>query len=326
MSQKKLLHMKELIKNLRKKSIIFRWLSYPLVYTYMLIFHYMIPDKIAIKRKFRKVFGYSLDLEHPKTFTEKLQWLKLHNRKPWYTECADKMTVRNYLLRILGTDKYLIPLYFATEDYREIKSENLPDIPCVIKCSHDNNSYKIIKDKEKEDWNKLQKYYKQRLNAISLFWSNREWPYKNIKKRYFMVEAFLQSKGGLYKLQEYKFHCFNGELKIIDLYEIGEEGFKRARVLNESFEPYSENYSMGYKKILKNINLPLKSTRKEMLEIVSKLAKEFEYQIRIDIYHVDGKLYIGELTFFDGAGFDSITPNEFNRELGDMLKLPTDEK
>ncbi len=324
MSRKRLLNMKSLIKKTIAKSVIVEYSLSPFLYTYRLFRYYLVPDKIAIKKKFRKVWGYNLDLEHPKTFSEKLQWLKLHNRKKWYTECADKMSVRDYLLRTLGTGKYLIPLYFSTEDYKEIKAENLPDEPCVIKCSHDNNSYKIIRNKKDEDWNKLQKYYKRRLNSVNLFWSNREWPYKNIQRRYFMVEGLLQSSGGVYKLQEYKFHCFNRELKIIDMYEIGEEGFKRARILNNKFEPYPENYSMGYDKVLGKINLPTDATKKEMLDIVAKLSKEFEYQIRIDIYHVDGKLYIGELTFFDGAGLDLITPNEFNRELGDMLKLPTD--
>ncbi len=318
--------MKKKFNQLREDSVFFDYLVRPILYIYRLFRYYLVPDEVAIKKKFKKFWGYNLDINHPKNFSEKLQWLKLYNRKDWYTECADKMTVRHYLTRTLGTDKYLIPLYFATDDYRGIKAENLPDKPCVIKCSHDNNSYKIIRDKNKEDWGKLQKYYKRRLNSVNLFWSNREWPYKNIKKRYFMVEAFLQSKEGKYKLQEYKFHCFNGELKIIDMYEIGDEGFKRARVLNNKFEPYPENYSMGYDKVLRQLNLPTNEVRKEMLDIVSNLSKEFEYQIRIDIYHVDGKLYIGELTFFDGAGFDLITPKEFNLELGNMLKLPTDEK
>lgn len=316
--------MKSLINKLKKESFLIAYALSPVFFFYRLFRYYLIPDRFAIKRKFKKVWGYSLDLENPQTFSEKLQWLKLNDRKSWYTECADKMSVRNYLVKTLNTDKYLIPLYFVTEDYKDIKPENLPKYPCVVKCSHDNNSYRIIERKDNVCWDDLRKFYKERLNSVNLFWSNREWPYKNIKKRYFMVEAFLQSSKGLYKLQEYKFHCFNGDLKVIDMYEIGEQGFKRARLLDSVFEPYPENFSMGYKKILKELRLPKMEVREEMLSIVSKIAREFEYQIRVDMYHVDGKLYIGELTFFDGAGFDFITPSHFNYQLGDMLKLPTD--
>ncbi|PXY02988.1 hypothetical protein DF185_02530 [Marinifilum breve] len=316
--------MKEKLSKLSQSNIIFSILLYPAKVLYHLLFHYLVPDKVAIERKFKKIWGYDLDIKNPKTFSEKLQWLKLNDRKSWYTNCADKMLVREYVSEKLGTDKYLIPLYFSTENYKEITKENIPSVPCVIKCSHDNNSYKIIQDKENENWNELRQYYKGRLNSVNIFWSNREWPYKSIKKRWFMVEAFLQSKGEDYKLQEYKFHCFNGELKIIDVYQIGTEGFKRARILNDRFEPYSEEHSMGYPNVIKELILPDEEVREEMLDMVKTLAKDFEYQIRIDVYHVDGKLYIGELTFFDGAGFDFITPKEFNRELGDMLKLPID--
>jgi len=222
----------------------------------------------------------------------------------------------------LGTDKYLIPLFFETTDWREVKPENMPDEPFVIKCNHDNASYTIVKDKNDVDWKQLKLYYKRRLNGRSFFWCNREWPYKKVKPRV-MVEKFLVSSGRDYKLQEFKFHCFHGKIKVIAFYEIGIDGVERYRHLNADYTMLSENCSFGsYNEVKKEFDKPIVAD--EMNMIALKLAKDFEFYIRVDIYHVDGKLFVGELTFFDGAGYDVIRPYDWNLELGSYLHLPID--
>mgnify|MGYP002546541603 FL=1 len=168
----------------------------------------------------------------------------------------------------------------------------------------------------------LKLYYKRRLNGRSFFWCNREWPYKKVKPRV-MVEKFLVSSGRDYKLQEFKFHCFHGKIKVIAFYEIGIDGVERYRHLNADYTMLSENCSFGsYNEVKKEFDKPIVAD--EMNMIALKLAKDFEFYIRVDIYHVDGKLFVGELTFFDGAGYDVIRPYDWNLELGSYLHLPID--
>ena len=310
------------IKRFYRKSIFTYYLCYPARLMYNFFFFYIIPDKVAIERKFHKLMGYRLDWNNLQTFSEKLQWLKLYNRKPWYSDCVDKFKVRDYVAKKLGTDKYLIPLYFETQDWRDIKPENLPDKPFVIKCNHDNASYRIVRNKNGVDWKEMRLYYRRRLNGRSFFWVNREWPYKYVQPR-IMVEQLLESKGNKYKLCEYKFHCFGGQIKVIAFYEQGMDGIVRYRHMNDCFQPLDESCSFGsMAEVLKTVEIP--NAAAEMKAIALKIAADFEYYIRVDIYCVDDKLYVGELTFFDGAGFDVIRPFEWNRELGSYLHLPID--
>ena len=223
----------------------------------------------------------------------------------------------SYNGRLLG-----VPLYYETLDWRDITSENMPDEPFVIKCNHDNASYRIIRDKGDVNWKEMRLYYRRRLNGRSFFWTNREWPYKHVQPR-IIVEQLLESKGNEYKLREYKFHCFGGQIKVIAFYEIGIDGVERYRHMNNKFQPLSEQCSFGSTaEVLKTVDIP--NVSEEMKAIALKLAADFEYYIRVDIYCVDNKLYVGELTFFDGAGFDVIRPSEWNIELGSYLHLPID--
>lgn len=314
----------EIIKQFYRKSTFTYYLCYPARLMYNFFFFYIIPDKIAIERKFHKLMGYRLDWNNLQTFSEKLQWLKLYDRKPWYSDCVDKFKARDYVSKKLGTDKYLIPLYFETRDWRDIKPENLPDGPFVIKCNHDNSSVRIVHDKSKVDWKEMRLYYRRRLNGRSHFWSNREWPYKNVQPR-IIVEQFLHSESGKYALQEYKVHCFNGKIRLISFYEYGIDGEKKHRFLNEYYLPLEPIYSMNIGlELIKNYQQP--EVADKLVNIVEKLAKDFEHYIRVDVYHVDGKLYFGELTFFDSAGFEKIKPKSWNYELGSYLHLPIDKK
>ena len=309
----------ETIKRFYRKSTFTYYLCYPARLMYNFFFFYIIPDKTAIEQKFHKLMGYRLDWNNLQTFSEKLQWLKLYDRKPWYPDCVDKFKVRDYVAKKLGTDEYLIPLYFETRDWRDIKPENLPDGPFVIKCNHDNSSVLIVHDKSKVDWKEMRLYYRRRLNGRSHFWSNREWPYKHVKPM-IMVEQFLSPEldSGLH---EFKFYCFNGKIGLIQL-SILKNGIKNFRYLNEYYVPYDISYHIGDMNMIED--MPELYCKEEMKQIALCLAKDFEYHIRVDIYQVDKKLYIGEMTFFDGAGFDIIYPENWNYELGSYLHLPID--
>ena len=313
------MNMIERIKRVYRKSTFTYYLFYPARMLYNFFFFYIIPDKVAIERKFRKAMGYRLDWNNLRTFSEKLQWLKLYNRKPWYSDCVDKFKVRDYVAKKLGTDKYLIPLYYETLDWRDVKLENMPDKPFVIKCNHDNSSYRIVQDKKEVNWKEMRLFYRRRLNGRSHFWANREWPYKYVQPRV-MVEQLLMPKidDGLW---EFKFYCFGGKIGIIQL-SIQKDGKKKFRYLNANYIPYSIDHHIGEMEMIEDV--PAIYCKEEMQNIALCLAQDFEYHIRVDVYQVDKKLYVGELTFFDGAGFDIIYPESWNLELGSYLHLPID--
>lgn len=309
--------MSKQIGNLAINNYLLYCLLKPFIFIYRLYKYYLIPDRVAIKRKFRKVLGYTPDLDNPKTLQEKFQWLKLNDRNPFYTRCADKLGVRDVVVEILGTDKYLIPLYFVTDDYKELTPKNLPDKPFVIKCNHDNHSYKIIREKKNADWGYLKKYYRARLDFLSIFWSNREWPYKGIQPK-IMVEKLLENKVG--EINEYKFYCFMGKTKCI-LYTNSKPGEERLfRYLDRDFSPLSTNHKIDITlKMSETVDVPQKVN--EMKNVAETIAKKFPYHIRVDFYSVDEQFYIGELTFFDSAGYMEISPDDWAKELSDALVI-----
>lgn len=307
----------EVIKQCYRKNTFTYFLFYPVRLLYNTFFFYIIPDKMAIEWKFYKLMGYRLNWNNLQTFSEKLQWLKLYDRKPWYSDCVDKFKVRGYITRKLGTDKYLVPLYYETSDWRDIKQENIPDTPVVIKCNHDNSSCRIIYNKADVNWKEIRLYYRRRINGRSHFYSNREWPYKHIQPR-IMIEELLIPKGNE-GLMEYKFYCFEGKIRFIQLSIIDKEG-KKYRYLNSDYIPYSTGYHIGEMQMIQN--MPEINCKEDMKKIALCLAEDFKYHIRVDIYQVDRKLYVGELTFFDGAGFDIIYPLEWNKEIGSFIHLP----
>jgi hypothetical protein len=284
--------------------------------------YYIIPDKVALKRKFFKRLGYELNLKNPRNFNEKIQWLKLYDRQDWYHLCADKFCVRDFVSSKLGTDKYLIPLYFETTDYREITTKNIPDKPFVIKCNHDNSSHKIFHSKTDIDWKELRHFYKRRLNAMNFFWPNREFSYKGIKPRV-MVEKLLWNHNGEYRLQEFKFHCFHGEVKAICKYQLNNDNTSNYIYLDSDYNDLGPEYNMDVRTKTREIHYskPSETLRSEMNYIALTLSRDFPYYIRIDIYNVDGALFVGEFTFYDGAGFDRVTPESWNIELGSYMKL-----
>lgn len=308
--------MKKIKKTYRNSETLYILLT-PFRFFYRFFKYYIIPDKVAIKRKFIKRLGYKPNFKKPQNFSEKMQWLKLNDRQDWYHLCADKYRVREYVTDKLGTDKYLIPLYFETTDWRQITPNNLPDKPFVIKCNHDNSSHKIIYNKSDIDWKALRFFYRMRLNAMSFYWVNREFSYKGIKPRV-MVEKLLENKNG--EIYEFKFYSFNGSIKFVQ-YSLAKQGKeKEFRYLDSNFSPLSTNHTLDSSlKITESIDIPKDAN--EMKNVAETIAKKFPYHIRVDFYSVDEQFYIGELTFFDSAGYMEISPDDWAKELSDALVI-----
>lgn len=308
--------------NYAKNSLVYVLMK-PVRFLYMFFKYYAVPDRVAIRRKFKSKLGYTPNLIEPKTFQEKLQWLKLHDRQPFYHQCADKFAVRQWLTRTLGTDKYLIPLYFVSDRWQEVRMENMPDAPFVIKCNHDNGSHTIISDKRRVSWDRLQKFYRRRLDAHErLWWGNREWSYRGIKPLV-MVEKLLVDRNG--ELLEFKFHCFHGEVKFIQFSSVGQTPSRVYRYLTPDFTPLPKEYTVDNSlPLTERVTLPPEHLRAELLGTATKISKHFPYYIRVDFYAVDDNLYVGELTFYETAGFGVASPAGWEVELGGFIKLPTD--
>lgn len=274
-----------------------------------------LPDDEFLRRKFRAVFGRELDLQNPKTFNEKLQWLKLYNRIPEQTIMVDKYRVRDYIAQTLG-DEYLIPLLGVWDDPDEIDFDTLPD-RFVLKCNHNSGlGMCICHDKAKLDIGKVRKELRRGLNE-DYYIRHREWPYKNVPRK-IICEQYMEDESGT-GLRDYKVHCFHGEPKFI---LVCSERFSKEG-LKEDF------YDVDWNLLdLKRPNHPNSCSGiqkphqlEEMLRCAKKLAKNFPFA-RIDFYIIHSRIYFGEITFFPASGFEKFVPEQWDMTLGEWISLP----
>jgi len=273
----------------------------------------LLPDKLFLKRLYRKRLGKKLNLKHPKTFNEKIQWLKIHERTPLHTLCADKYAVRSHIKAIVG-EQYLVPLFYHTQNVKEVNMKNLPDTPFIIKTNHDSSGGIIVRDKSKVDWHNIQKQLKKLLSK-NYYYHAREWQYKNIKPQ-IIIEKLLEDKNG--ELPEYNFHCFNGKVQFI---RITIDKDTSGIYFDCNWKVLSRIWATKKHKKHRTVNKP--SMLDEMILIAEKLASPFAYA-RIDFYDIDGKVFCGEITLAHIAGFGKFEDEAMDRKLGDMIKLPID--
>lgn len=257
---------------------------------------------------------YSLNLENPKSFNEKLQWLKLHDRKPIYTAMVDKIEAKKIVASIIG-DEYIIPTIAVWNSVEDIDWDFLPN-QFVMKCSHDSGGIVVCKDKAKLDKTSSIKIIKKGLKR-HYFWQNREWPYKDVKPR-IIVEKYMEDKlTG--ELRDYKFFCFNGAVKALfvasDRQKKGEE---------TKFDFFDEKYNH-----LPIINghpnstiIPQKPSRFEDMKMLAAKLSQGIPQLRVDFYEMDGQIYFGELTFSHFSGMVPFNPVEWDYKLGEWIQLP----
>jgi hypothetical protein len=272
-------------------------------------------DKRHIEKTFKNKLGYDLSLENPKTLNEKIQWLKLNDRNPLHTLCADKFAVREYVKEKIG-GQYLIPLVFYTENPADITSENIPDFPCAIKTNHDSSGVIIVKDKSRIDWQNVQNTLAESLRK-NYYHSSREWQYKNIKPC-ILVEKLLQDNN--FKIpSDLKFHCFNGSLAFIQE-DIDRYGNHRRNIYHPDWDFIDCQWSYKNKNGIEKPDM-----LHEMTLLAETLAKEFIY-VRVDFYNLGSEIYFGELTFHPASGFKSFTPSEWDRKFGDKLILNCNNK
>ncbi len=277
--------------------------------------NFLFPDEIYLKILYLIYMGKKLDLENPKTFNEKLQWLKLYNRMPEYVTMVDKYAVKQYVSDIIGQD-YVIPTLFDWERPQDIDFERLPD-KFVLKATQAGGSMGVVICKDKSSLNTA-KVIKRLKIAFrrGLYAMYREWPYKNVPKR-IILEPFIEDSS-LGELRDYKFFCFNGKCKF---FKVDFDRFSEHRANYYDTEghllPFGErDLPPDYEK---EIRLPDSLT--EMIQIAEKLSSHNPF-LRVDLYEANGKVLFGEMTFYPASGFGSFTSDEWDYKLGEWLNLP----
>lgn len=289
-------------------------------YVYHALKNRLVPEKILLENRFKKNHGQKLCLKHPKTLNEKIVWLKLYDRTPLHTQCADKYAVREYVSEKVG-ERYLVPLYFHTFDPKDLVPDYLPETPCIIKANHDSSGGIFVYDKAKIDWQCVQKGFEKRLKK-NYYWKSKEWQYKNIKPR-IIVEKLLQDKNGNIPF-DYKLHCFNGKVRMIQV-DMGRGTDKHHRNWYSTDwvrEPYkwSSPKGNGIFTDPSEDDVEKPQSLNEMLRLSEILATPFCY-VRVDWYDVDGQLFFGELTFHHDGGMQPILPKIWDERLGSEVKL-----
>ncbi|MDR0437869.1 MAG: glycosyl transferase [Bacteroidales bacterium] len=280
-----------------------------------------IPDKMFLKIYYRLKTGKKLNLENPKTFNEKLQWLKIYDRKPEYTQMVDKYEVKKYVAKKIG-EKYIIPLYGVWDSFEEINFDELPN-KFVLKCTHAGGTV-ICNDKDSLDlmsregvklsMRSAKKMLSKQLKQ-NYFYSGRTWAYKNVKPR-IIAEQYIEDSNEKI-LQDYKIFTFNGKPKLIQVHFSKDENHK-ANFYSTDWvfqdfclkEPNDKNHYIEKPKYLE-----------DMLNFAEVLSQG-TYHLRVDFYYPNNKLYFGELTFHNWSGTGKFTPESYDELLGSWINLP----
>lgn len=269
-------------------------------------------DEVYLKITYYLHFHRKLDFGNPKTFNEKLHWLKVFNHKPEYTMMVDKYEVKKYVADKIG-QQYVIPTYGVWDCFDDIDFESLPN-QFVLKCTHDSGGVVICKDKSKLDRKKAKEKLELSLKR-NYYYIEREWPYKNVKPR-IIAEAYMAENSGE-DLKDYKLMCFSGKVKCSFTCSNRDENGN----LNVNF--YDKNWlPMPFERHYPRNPLETEKPDKyeEMVSAAEILAEGIPF-VRIDFYQINGRVYFGEITFFPGAGLEEFTPDKWDYILGDWIKL-----
>ena len=272
-------------------------------------------DQEYLSKMFYAYLGHELNLKNPKTFNEKIQWLKLYNRKPEYTMIVDKYMVRDYIAEKLG-DEYLIPFLGVWDDPDEIDFGALPN-QFVLKCNHNSGTGMCIcKDKSKLDIQSVKKNLWKGLKE-DYFLTSREWPYKDVPRK-IIAENYMVDESGV-ELKDYKILCFNGKPDNIMVCTGRSSGNVRYYFFDRNWNFLK--YQHVDVDIPDDFKLPKPEHLDEMFKIADVLCKGFPL-VRVDLYQADNRVYFGELTFYPDSGFDTDILPSTDKLFGEKLVLP----
>ena len=269
-------------------------------------------DRYFIRVFWHEMFGYPLDLKHPRTFNEKIQWMKLYDHDPRYPDLIDKLKVKDWVKEVIG-EQYVIPTLAVFDNPDAVSLEGLPE-QFVLKCNHDSGGLVICQDKSTFDLEAARKKLWKSFN-YDFYREYREWPYKKIERKVF-AEAYLVDSATR-ELPDYKFFTFGGKPHYLFIATGRQSGHE---VMFDFFD--MDRNRLKVRNVHPNNpgEVALPETFDTMKELAGKLAAGFR-QVRVDFYEADGACYFGEMTFFHGAGFMPFTPFSFDREMGDLWIL-----
>ena len=273
-----------------------------------------LPDKACLSILYRATLGKKMQWKAPKTFNEKLQWLKLYDRNPVYTTMVDKFEAKQFAAQLIG-EQYVVPLLGGPwERFDQIDFEALPD-QFVLKTTHDCGGVWICKDKSSLDRQAAKEFLEKHLKR-DYYSTGREWPYKNVKPRIF-AEAFLAELED--DLRDYKFFCFDGVPKL--MFIASERQSKEQETKFDFFDMDFNHLSIinGHPNSPNPISRP--ENFEKMKELAAVLSKGIPH-LRVDFYECSGRLYLGEMTFSHWGGFVAFEPEEWDEKLGSWIKLP----
>ena len=271
---------------------------------------YWADDRICAERWMRERVGYDPDLDNPKTFNEKLQWLKLNDRDPSYTKLVDKYAVKEYVSNLIG-EKYVIPTLGIWDDFDQINFENLPN-QFALKCTHDSGSSIVCLDKKSFDYKKAREKLSRCLNS-NFYYVGREWPYKHVKPQ-ILCEKYIGDQQTR-ELLDYKIMCFNGRAKCSFICSDRESELK-VNFYDREWNPMP--FWRHYKKA--DREFPKPQNYEEMIALAEKLSGDLKFA-RVDFYNINGTIYFGEITLYPGNGFEEFHPVEWDEILGSWIDL-----
>ncbi len=275
--------------------------------------HLIKDDRKFVEFMWKQKMDYPLNLDNPKTFNEKLQWLKLYDHRPEYTKMVDKYEVKDYVAKIIG-EEHIIPTIGVWEKVEDINFEELPN-QFVLKCTHDSGGLIICKDKSQLNIDEVKKKLQSSLNR-NYYLQGREWPYMNVKPK-IIAEKYMVDESGK-ELKDYKFFCFDGEPKFMKI------DFNRYSDHHANYYTIKGDLLPFYENICPrdtNAEIEFPSNITEMTNLAKKLSINKPF-IRVDFYNINSNVYFGELTFYPASGFGIIKPHEWDSKIGEMLKLP----
>ena len=274
-----------------------------------------LPDKLYIKIYYRLRVGKKLNLSNPITLNEKLQWLKFNYRFPLQSIVSDKLLVRDYVSKKIGSS-YLIPLIGSWDSFDDISFKDFPK-QFVLKCNHDSGGLVVCTDKKDFNMKKAKKKIEKSLKS-NFYYIGREYQYRNIKPK-IICEEFISDNGNI--PMDYKIYCFNGKPDVI-------------LVCKDRFSNHSHKASYLYfdqewnfiplnkgDENLQNVDVPKPKNLDIMLQIAKKLSQDFIFA-RIDLYNINGKIYFGEVTLSPNSGFDADITYETDLLFGNKLVIP----
>lgn len=267
-----------------------------------------------LKKDYENYRGGVLNIENPKTYSEKIQWLKLYDDNELRTRLTDKVLVREWIKEKIG-EKYLIPIYGVYDSFDDIEFDKLPN-QFVIKTNHSSGWNIIVKDKNNFNKKKARKKIQRWLKRDYGLWSEFEIHYSSIVPK-IIVEKYMADSSG--ELNDYKFLCFNNECKYFWMdFDRASNHKRNVYDLNFNLQPWNQFTYGNYNGVVeKPKNL------EKMIEIAQTLCQGFKH-VRVDLYNIDGEIYFGEMTFTNGSGFEGIFPEEYDYKLGELIKLPID--